>query len=105
MSQAVYLNRYKLKKGVLLEGFLSASEKLNTEEISKKQRYVSWTLMGNGDSWVDTVIFETMEGLERFEAEAQVSGERAKAFYSYINFMAKGGKHLKVGVERKYGRD
>ena len=98
MSQAVHLNIYKLKKNASEEDFLLAVEKLIQEEISKKKGYVSFRLMLDGDTWVDEVTFETMEDLRNFEEEAKNPSEVALHFYSFINFMAKGGKHHKLTV-------
>jgi len=102
MSNVVHFNCYKLKKGVSVSDFLLAAEKLNDEEISKKKGYLSFKLMADGDTWIDMVTFETMEDLKNFEAEAQTPSEVAKHFYSFINFMAKGGKHHKLLVERDF---
>jgi len=102
MANAVHFNIYKLKKGVSVPDFLLATEKLNNEEISKKQGYVSWTLMANDDTWVDAVTFETEEDLKKFEAESRNPSEVAQHFYSFINFTAKGNKHLVLSVEKAY---
>jgi hypothetical protein len=102
MSNAVHLNIYKLKKNASAEEFLLAAEKLNNEEISKKKGFVSFRLMLDGDTWVDEVTFETAEDLKIFEEEAQNPSEVAQHFYSFINFMAKGGKHHKLSVERDF---
>ena len=102
MSNAVHFNIYKLKKGASVSDFLLASEKLNNEEISKKKGYLSFNLMVDGETWVDTVTFETMEDLKNFEEASHNPSELAKNFYSFINFTAKGNKHHKLSVERSY---
>ena len=104
MSQAVHLNIYKLKKNASEEVFLLAVEKLIQEEISKKKGYVSFRLMLDGDTWVDEVTFETMEDLRNFEEEAKNPSEAALHFYSFINFMAKGGKHHKLTVKKSFNQ-
>ena len=104
MSQAIHLNIYKLKKGASVSDFLLAAERLLQEEISQKKGYISSELMVDGETWVDMVRFETMEDLKNFEEEAKNPSEAAMHFYSFINFMAKGGKHMKVTVERSYGK-
>jgi len=102
MSNAVHLNIYKLKKGASVPDFLLATEKLNDQEISKKKGYVSWTLMVDGETWVDAVTFETEEDLKKFEEESRNPSEIANHFYSFINFTAKGNKHHAVSVVRSY---
>jgi len=101
MSKAVHLNIYKLKKKVSTEDFLLAVEKLVSEEISKKKGFISFRLMLDGDTWVDEATFETMEDLKKFEEEAKKPSETAKHFYSFINFMARGGKHHKLTVKKE----
>ena len=103
MSNAIHLNIYQLKKGASVSDFLLATERLNKEEISQKKGYLSWELMQSGETWVDMVRFETEEDLKKFEEEASTPSELATQFYAFINFMAKGGKHMKVTVERSYG--
>jgi len=102
MSNAVHLNVYKLKKGASVPDFLLAVEKLNNEEISKKKGFISSTLMVDGDTWIDTVTFETMEDLKNFEEASRQPSEAASHFYSFINFTAKGNKHHKLSVEKKF---
>lgn len=102
MSNAVYLNCYKLKKGASVPEFLLAVEKLKDEEISKKKGYLSCKLMLDGDTWVDTITFETMEDLKNFEEASRNPSEVAKHFYSFINFSAKGNKHHKLSVEKDW---
>jgi len=58
--------------------------------------------MNDGETWVDTVTFETMEDLQNFVDASREPSEVAKEFYSFINFMAKGGKHLTLSVEKSY---
>ena len=102
MANAVHLNIYKLKKNASTEDFLTAVEKLISDEISKKEGFVSFQLMVDGDTWVDQVTFETMADLIKFEEEAKKPSDTAKHFYSFINFMARGGRHHKLTVERNY---
>jgi len=98
MENAVFLNVYKLKKGANVEDFRMAAKRLVGEEISKSTGFISSTLMVDGDTWVDTIVFETREDLIAFETAAKRPSDLVKEFYSYINFMAKGNKMLKLAV-------
>jgi len=102
MSHAVHFNVYKLKKGASVSDFLLAAETLSNEEISQKKGFVSFNLMKDDETWVDMVTFETEADLKAFEEASQNPSEIAKHFYSFINFMAKGGKHHKLSVERSF---
>ena len=104
MANAVLLNIYKLKKNASTEDFLVAIENLVVDEISKKKGFVSFRLMVDGDTWVDQVTFETMADLVKFEEDAKNPSEAAQHFYSFINFMAKGGRHHKLTVEKCFPR-
>ena len=85
MSNAVFFNSYKLKKGVSIPDFLEAFERLNNEHISKMQGFVSCKLMVDGDTWSDALTFETMEDLKKFEELSANPDELALNFYSFLN--------------------
>lgn len=102
MSNAVHFNIYKLKKGMSVSDFLLAVDKLINEEISKKKGFISFNLMVDGETWMDTVTFETMEDLENFVEASRNPSEAAKHFYSFINFTAKGNRHHTLSVERSF---
>ena len=102
MANAVHLNVYKLKKGASVPDFLEAVEKLNNEEISRKKGYLSSNLMFDGETWVDSITFETKEDLENFVESARQPSEIAQHFYSFINFTAKGNRFLTLSVEKEF---
>ena len=54
--------------------------------------------MVDGDTWVDTIVFETKEDLTAFEEGAKKPSELANEFYSFINFMAKGNTMKRLSV-------
>jgi len=85
MSNAVFFNTYKLKKGVSIPDFLLAFEKLNNEHVSKQKGYISWKLMMDGQTWSDAITFETMEDLKKFEELSANPDELALKFYSFLN--------------------
>ena len=68
MANAVFFCSYNLKKGASVPEFLRASERLNTEYISKQKGYASWKQLVDGDLWVDLLAFETMEDAKAFES-------------------------------------
>lgn len=83
MSEVVFFNSYKLKKGASVPDFLDAVEALNNHYISKQKGYVSFKLLADGETWADSTTFETMEDAENF-AKCGVN-EFAEKFYSFIN--------------------
>jgi len=85
MSNVVFFNSYKLKKGVAIPDFLQAVENLVNEHVSKQKGYISCKLMLDGDTWADATTFETMEDAKRF-AESSEPNELAERFYSFLNF-------------------
>jgi len=102
MTNGVFYCAYNLKKGADVQGFLSASEKLNNEYISKQKGYISWKQLHDdkNDSWVDLLTFETLEDVKEFEANSENGGELAGAFYSFINLNS--CKVSYFTVERSY---
>jgi hypothetical protein len=87
MSNVVFSNTYKLKDGVSVPDFLLAIEKLIKEHISKQKGYISFQLLAEGDTWADSVTFETMDNLNAFlESSQNDRNELAEKFYSFLNF-------------------
>lgn len=84
MSNIIFYNSYKLKKGVSIPDFLLAVENLNNEYISKQKGYVSFEILEDNETWADITTFETMEDAKRF-AESNTPNEFAEKFYSFIN--------------------
>ena len=87
MSYAVFSNTYKLKDGVSVPDFLLAIENLIKEYVSKQKGYVSFMLLTENDTWVDSVTFESMDTLNAFlELSQNGRNELAEKFYSFLNF-------------------
>jgi len=101
MSKSIFYCAYKLKKSTSVQEFLSASEKLNNDYISKQKGYISWEQLNDGDTWADVITFETMEDVKSFEASSANAGELAQNFYSFINLPS--CKVHYFNVEKTYG--
>ena len=87
MSNVVFSNTYKLKDGVSVPDFLLAIEQLIKEYVSKQKGYVSFRLLAEGDTWADSVTFETMDNLNTFlESSQNDRNELAEKFYSFLDF-------------------
>ena len=87
MSQVVSFHTYKLKGGVSVPDFLLAVEKLIKEYVSKQKGYVSFHLLSEGDTWADSVTFETMDDFNAFlESEQNDMNEVGEKFSSFLNF-------------------
>ena len=87
MSNVVFSNTYKLKDGASVPDFLLAIEKLIKEYVSKQKGYVSFQLLAEGDTWADSVTFETRDNLNAFlESSQNDKNELAEKFYSFLNF-------------------
>jgi len=84
MSNAVFFNSYKLKKGASIPDFLLAVENLNNEYISKQKGYISFELLVDGETWADSTTFKTMDDAKKF-AEASDPNGFAEKFYSFLN--------------------
>ena len=87
MSHVVFANIYKLKKEASVPDFLLAIETLIKEHVSKQRGYVSFQLLADGDTWADSVTFETMDHLNAFlESSQNNRNDLAETFYSFLNF-------------------
>jgi len=84
MSNVVFFNSYKLKKGVSAPDFLLAVDELINEYISKQKGFVSCKIAVDGETWADFTTFETMEDAKKFAESSDPSGS-AEKFYSFIN--------------------
>jgi len=84
MSNVVFLNSCKLKKGGDIQEFLLAYEKLTKEYISKQHGFISSKIAVDGETWADFTTFETMEDAKKFAQASDPSG-LAEKFYSFLN--------------------
>ena len=101
MSNVVSFHTYKLKNGVSVPDFLLAVEKLIKEYVAKQKGYVSYQLLLEGDTWADSVTFETMDNLIAFiQAERNDCSELSETFASFIDFDTL--KSNTYSVERSY---
>ncbi|MCL2621338.1 MAG: hypothetical protein FWD97_10440 [Defluviitaleaceae bacterium] len=84
MSNVIFFNSYKLKKGVSVPDFLLAVEKLTKEYVSKQEGFISSEVAVDGETWADFTIFESMEDAKKFAESSDPDGLSEK-FYSFIN--------------------
>lgn len=87
MSNAIWFISYKLKKNASVEDFLIASEKCNSEVLSKQKGFISWEVLRDGDTWVDLVRWETAEDAKAAET-AGAGNPASQEFYSFINMIS-----------------
>ena len=99
MPNAIYFISYKLKKGADVQDFLTASENLNNEYMSKQNGYISWTQLVDGETRGDLLTFETMEDAKKAANPSNLN-DLLKKFYSFIN-LSTINYHL-FSVERSY---
>jgi len=85
MSNVIFFNSYKLKKGTSVPDFLLAAETLINEHVSKQKGYISSQITVDGETWADFATFETMDDARRFAESSEPNGFADK-FYSFINF-------------------
>jgi len=99
MSNVIFFNSYKLKKGVSVPDFLLVVEKLSNEYISQQKGYISFNLLVDGETWADFTTFKTMDDAKRF-AESSEPNKLAEKFYSFISLNS--CKTHYFSVERSY---
>ena len=84
MSETVWFISYKLVKGASVQDYLSASEQVNNEILSKQKGFVSWKVFADGDTWVDLVTWETIDDAKNAEI-AGAANPVAQKYYSLID--------------------
>ena len=102
MSKVKYSNIYKLKKAASRSDFLIAFENLVNGHISKQKGFVSADIGFDGESWGDSVVFETMEDVENFLEEAKTPNDLALAFYAFLN--PSSCKTHVFSIEKSFGK-
>ena len=85
MSNAIFFNSYKIKKGSSVPEFKQAVSDLITNYASKQPGALSFALLSDGEQWADFGIFETIEDAINFENPTGTN-EWAEKFYSFLNF-------------------
>ena len=66
MANVASYHSYKLKEGVSVPDFLLSMETLIKEFVSKQKGFISFQHLVEGDTWVDFLVFETIDDLEAF---------------------------------------
>ncbi|MCL2358460.1 hypothetical protein [Candidatus Bathycorpusculum sp.] len=84
MSNAVLFISFKLVKDASVPDFLSASEKLNNEYMSKQKGFISWKQLVEGEMWVDLLTWETIDDAKNI-MEPNCTNTLAETFYSFID--------------------
>jgi hypothetical protein len=99
MSGAVMFISYKLAKGVSVQDFLHASEKVQREFMSKQKGYISWKLLVDGEVWADALTWETMEDAQN----AMAAGGANAANQEFFAFLDQESVKVQIfAVEKSY---
>jgi hypothetical protein len=104
MSKAIFYCTFKLKKNINPADFIQTAKSLNDNYISKQPGYIGWQQLRSGDTWADSITFETLDDAKNFEKNANANpNDLALAFYSFINLPS--CKVQYFSVEAEYGHD
>lgn len=83
MAQVIFFNSYKLKKSTCPDELMQAINALHNEHIKKQPGFITASIMQDGETWADSITFETMQHAQTFVL--QPPNELAKNFYALIN--------------------
>ena len=64
MAHVYIYHSYKLKEGKSEQEFLRVAEKFSNEPSLKTKGFVSWTLIKDGETWADILVYESMDDFE-----------------------------------------
>jgi len=83
-KKAILFISFEIKKGVSVEDFMAAAEKVHTEIMSKQKGFISWNQLTVEDTWADMITFETMGDAEN---ALHAGGENpvAHAFFDLLD--------------------
>ncbi len=101
MSNAALFISFNLAEGASVPGFLLAAEALNHEYMSKQKGYISWKQLREGETWVDLLMWESMEDAQRM-MEPEEPNPWAEEFYSFIDMES--CRVQVFSVEKSYGQ-
>ncbi len=85
MSKTVWFISYKLNEGASKEDYMSASQKVHDEILSKQKGFIFWKVLKDGDTWVDFVAWETPEDAKNAETAGH-NNPIAGQYYSLMDF-------------------
>ena len=98
MENIVMLIVFRLKEGVPDRDFLTASDGIQREHISKCRGYVSRRLFSEGGEWFDEVIWKTQA-----DAEAAVqSGHDLPEVTGFLSLIGDVSQEVVVPLRRSY---
>jgi len=102
MSKAVWHISYKLVEGANVQDFMLASQKCHDDSLSKNKGFISWDMLRDGDTWVDYVVFETVEDAQyAHSAESEIATHpSALAFFAFIDLSTL--KSTSYTIEKSY---
>jgi hypothetical protein len=64
MAYVHIYHAYKLKEGTSEQDFLRVAEKFSNEPGLKTKGFISWTLLNDGETWADILVYESMDDFE-----------------------------------------
>ena len=99
MSNVVELASFNLKEGVSLSDFFLVSEKFNNGFLSVQKGYISRKLLVNEKTWLDLVIWETMEDAQNAVKEF-CNNNLAHEYGSFM--LEDDGELVHFSVEKSY---
>lgn len=99
MAHVVEFASFNLKKGASVSEFLLESDRFNRIFLSKQKGYISRKLLHEGEMWADSVLWKTMEDVQR--AYKNADGDATAC--EYFSFMDKQSiKVFILPVEKRY---
>lgn len=99
MSETAWFISYKLVKGASVQDYLAASEQVSNEILSKQKGFISWKVLADGDTWVDLIVWESLEDAKNAET-AGAENPIAQKYYSFIDMES--CKQTNFAVEKNY---
>jgi len=101
MSNVIEYAPFYLKKEVSIPDFMLASDRLQSEFLSKQKGYVSRKLLAKGEVWCDLIFWETMDDAQS-ALKAFYENAAACAYLSFLEEENEDCEILHFSVQKSY---
>jgi len=74
MANVCIYHSYKLKEGKPEQEFLRVAQKFSNEPALKTKGIISWTLLNDGETWADILVYKSTDDFEAAKGKLMIFG-------------------------------
>jgi len=102
LANVAEFQSFKLKEGIAASVFLLASDRFNSEFLSKQKGYISYKVFSEGDTWYDLLVWESVENIKAAAQAYKSYEDRTDKHYISLIDEQTQSKLLQLRVEKDY---